>query len=307
MMKKLQRETVRRNMLMDYFTERDLTAQVGHGVADWPLVAVKELLDNSLDACEEAGHAPEIGVEVGDASLAVWDNGPGLPPETVERILDFTVRVSSREAYVSPTRGAQGNALKTVLAMPLVLDGRRGDLEIRARGVRHRIGLRIDPIRGEPVIERHVEADPTADRGTRVVIHWPDSPRCRLADATPRILQIASDCAFLNPHLTLTVTAGDRVERYTPTNPGWKKWLPSDPTCPRWYTRERFERLVATYVALDQDRGKDRTVREFVSEFRGFRGSKAQAAVLEATKLSRAPLSSLAGPDGIDAVTAGKL
>jgi hypothetical protein len=35
---------------------------------------------------------------------------------------DYTIRVSSREAYVSPTRGAQGNALKTILAMGYVLD-----------------------------------------------------------------------------------------------------------------------------------------------------------------------------------------
>ena len=33
-----------------------------------------------------------------------------------------TVRVSSREAYVSPTRGAQGNALQTLLVMGFALD-----------------------------------------------------------------------------------------------------------------------------------------------------------------------------------------
>ena len=42
------------------------------------------------------------------------------------RLLDYTVRVSSREAYVSPTRGAQGNALKTIVAMPFVLDEEMG-------------------------------------------------------------------------------------------------------------------------------------------------------------------------------------
>ena len=53
-----------------------------------------------------------------------------MPPATVADILDFSIRVSSREAYVAPTRGAQGNALKTILAMPFVLDGERGRVEI---------------------------------------------------------------------------------------------------------------------------------------------------------------------------------
>jgi DNA topoisomerase VI subunit B len=306
-MKRLHRETVRRSMLLDYFTERDLTAQVGHGVTDWPLVAFKELLDNALDAAEDAGVAPEVEVVVSETGLAVADNGPGLPPETVVKILDFTGRVSSREVYVSPTRGAQGNALKTILAMPLVLDGKQGDLEICAGGVRHRISLRLDQLRQEPVIERQEESAPSAETGTRILIHWPDSPRCKLAASVPRILQIASDYAVLNPHLTLTVTAGGRAQRFAPTDARWRKWLPSDPTCPHWYPVERFVRLIAAYVALDQDRGKDRTVRAFVSEFRGLSGSKAQKAVLEATGLARAPLSALAGPDGIDAAAAGKL
>ena len=36
----------------------------------------------------------------------------------------------------------QGNALKTLIAMPFVLDGKRGDVEIVAKGVRHRDHLR---------------------------------------------------------------------------------------------------------------------------------------------------------------------
>ena len=35
-------------------------------------------------------------------------------------------RVSSREADIAPDRGAQGNALKTLLAMPFALDGNAG-------------------------------------------------------------------------------------------------------------------------------------------------------------------------------------
>src|SRR5262249_49159033 len=53
-------------------------------------------------------------VTVGDRSIIIQDNGGGIATDTIKSILDYSIRVSSREAYVSPTRGAQGNALKTI-------------------------------------------------------------------------------------------------------------------------------------------------------------------------------------------------
>ena len=104
--------------LAEFCSEKELVNQTGHDSDDWPLVVLKELIDNALDACEESGTAPVIRVAVSDAGIAVSDNGPGIAPETVAGILDYNTRTSSREAYVSPTRGAQGNAMKTLLAMP---------------------------------------------------------------------------------------------------------------------------------------------------------------------------------------------
>ena len=80
-------------------------------------------------------------MKVDEAGITIADNGPGLPAKTVKDVLDFSVRVSSREAYVSPTRGAQGNALKTIVAMPFVLDGGSGRVEIEAHGIHHRIEM----------------------------------------------------------------------------------------------------------------------------------------------------------------------
>ena len=94
----------------------------GTELAEWPLVIVKELIDNALDACEEADISPEIMITVDECGIKVADNGPGMPQETIKSVLDYAVRVSSREAYVSPTRGAQGNALKTIVGMPFTLD-----------------------------------------------------------------------------------------------------------------------------------------------------------------------------------------
>ena len=166
---RLPRTAFRTSRLLDFASQKELTAQIGHPPGDWPLVIVKELIDNALDACEEAGIAPEIVVCVNENGITVGDNGPGLPPEVVEGVLDFSVRVSSREAYVAPDRGAQGNALKTLLAMPFALDGNAGRVEVEARGVRHVITFAVHAIRPVPDI-RHERQEGLVKTGTRVTV-----------------------------------------------------------------------------------------------------------------------------------------
>jgi hypothetical protein len=101
---RLERATFTTSRLLDYCSEKSLTLEIGHGRDEWPLVVLKELMDNALDACEDVGIAPEIAVTVNDGGITVTDNGPGIPAETVAAVLDFSRRVSSREHYVSPTR-----------------------------------------------------------------------------------------------------------------------------------------------------------------------------------------------------------
>lgn len=110
------RSVFRTSREADFAGVKDLTAQIGHEVDDWPLVIAKELTDNALDSCEEHGIAPEIAVTVSENEIIVRDNGAGIPAKVVEDLLDFSTRVSSREAYVSPSRGQQGNALKVLIA-----------------------------------------------------------------------------------------------------------------------------------------------------------------------------------------------
>jgi len=173
---RLDRVAFKTSRLLDFVGRRELTAQIGHGVEQWPLVVLKELVDNALDAAEEAGRSPEItiGVTTDPGTITIADNGPGLAPETIVDILDYTVRVSSREAYCSPTRGAQGNALKTLLAMPFALDGAQGTTLIEAQGAAHRITFAVDHIRQEPKIARSNGPSPV-NIGTRVTLFWPDS------------------------------------------------------------------------------------------------------------------------------------
>jgi DNA topoisomerase VI subunit B len=105
----LQRVAFKTSRLAEFCGEKELIAQTGHAKEDWPLVILKELVDNALDAAEEAQLAPEIHIEVSTerGEIVITDNGLGIPPETVDGVLDYTTRVSSREAYVSPTRGAR--------------------------------------------------------------------------------------------------------------------------------------------------------------------------------------------------------
>jgi hypothetical protein len=123
----LKRTTFTTSRLLEFCSTRELTNLIGHDTHEWPLVVIKELVDNSLDAAEEAGVAPciEIEVSTADRTISVTDNGPGIPAKTVASILDFSSRTSSKEAYCSPTRGQQGHALSTILAMPFALA--RGD------------------------------------------------------------------------------------------------------------------------------------------------------------------------------------
>ena len=297
---------------LDFFAPKELIAQTGHEVREWPLVCLKELLDNSLDACEEADTAPEITVEVADEKITVADNGPGIPDSVVESVLDFSIRVSSREAYVAPCRGAQGNALKTLVAMPFALCG-QGCIVIESLGIRHEIQVSVDQLKQEPRIE-HRKSDSDLRSGTRISIDWPhlpssikmgrpspilqiddraptlgDSPSLILEYAKSRFLQIVEDYCWLNPHLSLCCSWGSDQELvYQATDTSWRKWLPSTPTDPHWYSEEDLRRLIAANIVH-----KDRLVREFVAEFRGLSGSLKQKKVLEASGLSRKMLSDL--------------
>ena len=304
----VQRETFTTSRTMDYFTKEGLETETGHPARDWPLVLLKELLDNALDACEEGGTAPRVTVTMGAAGITVADNGPGIPPGVVRRFADFSTRTSSRAHYAAPDRGAQGNAMMTVLAMPFALsDGTAAGVVIDACGVRHDITIAADNIRREPRVES-VETAGLVRNGTSVAVGWPVSASGMLEGAEGDFLQLAEAFAWSNPHLHLTVDWFGSAVEHAATDPAWRRWGPGNPSCPHWYDAARLATLAASCIAADRDAGTDRTVREFVATFNGLKGTAKQKAVTDAAGLSGAKLSALATTGDVDrAATAALL
>ena len=121
---------------LEFFTESELTRQIGYPKGLWPLVLIKELFDNATDACETAGTgAIEIVVQLDEDSISVSDNGPGLSSKIIKGVLDYKSRISDKRHYIAPTRGQLGNALKCVIAAPFVATGKTSVIQIVSRGV----------------------------------------------------------------------------------------------------------------------------------------------------------------------------
>jgi DNA topoisomerase VI subunit B len=313
---RLDRVTFQTSREMDFFSERELVTQTGHGKEEWPLVIVKELMDNALDASEEAGIAPVLRVTADPCGIAVGDNGPGLPEATLRGALDFTIRVSNREAYVSPCRGAQGNALKTLLPMPWVLDPEHGKFIVTAHGHRHEITCRVDPISQRPVIvddgapakstnlqsgDDHIKQ---AFSGTEIRLEWGARPfnghdmwpftsfvQAVRDKYAAQIYAIVEGFAVFNPHATITLDWFGNETIWTATDPLWTKWKPHQPTSAHWYEQRHMERLIGAYITHERDIGADRLVSDFIAEFDGLSRSGKRTKVLADCDLKRARLS----------------
>ena len=64
----------------------------------------------------------------------VFQYNKGVDEVSIERSLDYLVRVSDKAHYVGPSRGQLGNALKCVWAAPYVARGEQGAIEVVTRG-----------------------------------------------------------------------------------------------------------------------------------------------------------------------------
>jgi len=265
----------------EYFDLAELQAQTSQPRERFFTVVLKEAADNGSDSAEKIGTAPHIyiGLRRRRRSLRLYvrDNGPGIPVDVVKRILDFSIRTSDKAAYHEPTRGAMGNAAKTIIGIPYALGGKSPVL-LEGHGVRHVIRVSGNPA-GEVEID-HGTTDVPNRVGTRLQVTLPDDG----LDVDLR--GWARRFAMFNPHATIQISEIDKRSKqansaskmrrlYKPlvAFPGgkWRKFLPRMGTPPDWYDAKSLAALAFQEARTGKKLGRDMTLRDFVRKFRGLR------------------------------------
>ena len=94
------------------------------------ITAVKEAVDNSLDACEEARILPEIIVKISKIDskkdileLQTEDNGPGIPQKSIEKVFGQLL-FGSRFHAIRQSRGQQGIGITGVVMYSQLTTGK---------------------------------------------------------------------------------------------------------------------------------------------------------------------------------------
>jgi DNA topoisomerase VI subunit B len=140
------------------------------------LTAVKEAVDNALDACEEAGILPEIRVEVTQLEedrfrVAVEDNGPGIVPAQVPKIFGKLL-YGSKFHTLKQSRGQQGIGISAAGMYGVLTTGKPVLITTRtgARKPARYVELAINTKKNMPDILTEHEIEWEKPHGTRVEI-----------------------------------------------------------------------------------------------------------------------------------------
>ncbi len=115
------------------------------------ITAVKEAVDNALDACEEARILPTIKVKINKIDtkkdiieLVVEDNGPGIPQKSIEKVFGQLL-FGSRFHAIRQSRGQQGIGITGVVMYSQLTTGKpthvRSKIATEATAVVVDIGL----------------------------------------------------------------------------------------------------------------------------------------------------------------------
>jgi DNA topoisomerase VI subunit B len=279
--KKLERVHIERSRLMEYLNINDLRAMTGLSPQDFHKAIIKELVDNALDACEERGVIPVVSVEAyrenGQYHYKVADNGGGMTEEVIRKILNFETRTSSKEAYRAPTRGAQGNALKTVFGIPIALRQKNTPRSIVLRTQDKEYTITIDPnyIADVPEIDFEANNSKSFWDGTEISLAIDlafDSENYN-GHYTDIYRNMLFAYSLFNP--TATFTFNDDVQLKA-RNTEFRKFLPTALTSPQWYTAKDFASLIYGLVNAGYDKG----IRDFLSDFKNASSKRKQTEIL---------------------------
>jgi DNA topoisomerase-6 subunit B len=168
------------------------------------VTAVKEAVDNALDACEEAGILPEIIVEVrnghGRSRIVVEDNGPGIVDGQIARIFGKLL-YGSKFHKLRQSRGQHGMGISAAgmygqltVAKPLHIISR-----IAGDALASELYVSIDIARNRPDIHKKRRLQWDRPHGTRIEMemegHYQKGPH-----SVDAYLQ---QTAIANPHVAI--------------------------------------------------------------------------------------------------------
>ena len=132
------------------------------------LTAIKEAVDNALDACEEGGILPHIYVRVLQISesrfkLMIRDNGPGIVRAQIENIFGKLL-YGSKFHRLKMSRGQQGIGISAAGMYGLMTTGKPVVIisKIGKKKPAHEVVLKMDTSKNRPTVisdEEHPEDD----------------------------------------------------------------------------------------------------------------------------------------------------
>ncbi len=172
------------------------------------LTTVKEAVDNSLDACEEAGILPELEVAVQQLAedrfkVVVRDNGPGVVKQQIPNIFGKLL-YGSKFHRLKMARGQQGIGISAAGMYGLITTGKPISIISRTgpKKVAHHYKIAIDTKKNRPEIVHDEEIDVSWTHGTRVEIHLVAS----YAKGRQSIDEYMDQTAIANPHASIKYT-----------------------------------------------------------------------------------------------------
>ncbi len=181
------------------------------------LTAVKEGVDNSLDACEEAYILPDVTINIQTVSenkfkLVVDDNGPGIVKQQIPHIF-ARLLYGSKFHSLKMSRGQQGIGISAAGMYGLITTGEpvqiisRTDPKTKA----HHYHVQIDTTRNRPEVVLGEECDFDRPTGTKVTI----TLEGRYQKGRRSIDEYVAQTAMANPHATIVYTGPDgQVSEY---------------------------------------------------------------------------------------------
>jgi DNA topoisomerase-6 subunit B len=168
------------------------------------VTAVKEAVDNALDACEEAGILPEISVQVrhryGKYRVVVEDNGPGIVESQIARIFGKLL-YGSKFHKLSQSRGQQGMGISAAGMYGQLTVGKPLHILSRIEGdeLATELYVSIDTAKNRPDIHKKKRLEWGRPHGTRVEMEMEGRHQ-----KGPHSIEVyLKQTAIANPHVTL--------------------------------------------------------------------------------------------------------